>query len=53
MHCSERSLSFSVQNRQLADESEANLVDSGSFAVFKHGFSLLLTVGDLGQLCGN
>lgn len=50
MRHSEKSLSFSVQSRQLMDEPEANSVDSGCFAVFKHGFSLLLTVGDPGPV---
>lgn len=45
-----RTWSFSVQSRQLTDESEANLVDSDCLAVFKHGFSLSLTVGDPGSV---
>lgn len=45
-----RTWSFSVQSRQLTDESEANLVDSDCLAVFKHGFSLSLTVGDPGPV---
>lgn len=45
-----RTWSFSVQSCQLADESEANSVDSDCLAVFKHSFSLLLTVGDPGPV---